>query len=113
MTFNLRKDLPLKYLLEMHAALPSYPTRQDFVFEILTYLVRVSESKSKDWDSTDIKFSTKTLKYVFGDKINDENFKESLKLLMKDLIEDNTISKKGEYLVISESEFQKYYQAEN
>jgi len=113
MKFKLKSDLPLKYLLEMHTALPGYPTRQDFLFEILTYLVRVAEAKSKDWDSSDIKFSTKTLKYVFGDKINNDNFKDSIKLLMKDLIEDNTLLKKGEYLAISESEFQKYYNTEN
>jgi hypothetical protein len=88
--------------------LPSYPTRQDFVFDILSYIVKVTQVKSKEFDLEDIKFSTKTLKYVFGDKLTAE-FLEKLKLLMKDLIEDNILIKKGEFIIIDQSEFLKFY----
>jgi hypothetical protein len=108
MTFKLQPNIPLKYLLDSHTALPSYPTRQDFIFDILSYIVKVTQVKSKDFDPGDIKFSTKTLKYVFGDKLTAE-FLEKLKLLMKDLIEDTTLIKKGEFIIIDQSEFLKFY----
>ena len=88
--------------------MPSYPTRQDFIFDILSYIVKVTQVKSKEFDPEDIKFSTKTLKYVFGDKLTAE-FLEKLKLLMKDLIEDNILIKKGEFIIINQSEFLKFY----
>ena len=108
MIFKLQPNIPLKYLLESHTVLPSYPTRQDFIFDILSYIVKVTQVKSKEFYPEDIKFSTKTLKYVFGDKLTAE-FLEKVKLLMKDLIEDNILIKKGEFIIINQSEFLKFY----
>jgi len=108
MIFKLQPNIPLKYLLESHIVLPNYPTRQDFIFDIVSYIVKVTQVKSKEFDPEDIKFSTKTLKYVFGDKLTAE-FLEKLKLLMKDLIEDNILIKKGEFIIIDQSEFLKFY----
>lgn len=113
MTFNLSQSAPLKYSLDAHIALPTYPTRQDFVFDIVSYLIRVSESKSRKLDQTDLKFSTKTLKYVFADKMNNEEFRETIKLIMKEMIEDSSLIKSGENLVISETEFLKLYTISN
>lgn len=113
MTINLSTKLPLKYLLDTHTALLSYPTEQDFLFDILSYIVRVSVSKSKPIDPKDIKFSTKTLKYVFGDKLGNQEFTDKMKLIMKALIEDGKLSKKGEYLQVSESTFLTYYEISN
>jgi hypothetical protein len=109
MTINLNTLAPLKYSLEAHIALPTYPTRQDFVFDISSYLIRVAESKSRKLDPDDLKFSTKTLKYVFNDKMNDEEFRDKIKLIMKGMIEDGSLVKAGENLVISQSEFLKLY----
>lgn len=113
MKINLRKSLPLKYLLDTHTALLSYPTEQDFVFDVISYIVKVSTSKSKEIDPTDIRFSTKTLKYVFGEKLANQEFMDKIKLIMKSLIEDGKLVKKGEYLLISESTFLTYYEISN
>lgn len=113
MLLSLNPKAPLKYILDVHTVLPTYPTRQDFVFDIVSYLVRVSENKSKPLDPTDLKFSTKTLKYVFGDKLDDEKFRDSIKLIMKDLIEDSILTKSDENLYISEVEFSKLYTISN
>jgi hypothetical protein len=113
MIFNLSQVAPLKYSLEAHIALPNYPTRQDFVFDITSYLIRVSESKSRKLDPDDLKFSTKTLKYVFSDKMNDDEFRDKIKLIMKDMIEDGSLEKTGENLVISQNEFLKLYTISN
>jgi hypothetical protein len=113
MQINLKKNLPLKYLLDTHTALLSYPTEQDFVFDIISHIVKVSVSKSKEIDSTDIRFSTKTLKYVFGEKLSNQEFTDKIKLIMKSLIEDGRLVKKGESLVISEPVFLTYYEISN
>lgn len=113
MQINLKKSLPLKYLLDTHTALLSYPTEQDFMFDVISYIVRVSVSKAKELDSKDIRFSTKTLKYVFGDKLSNQEFMDKVKLIMKSLIEDGSLIKKGEYLLIDESIFLTYYEISN
>ena len=112
MTFNLRSTVALKYVLDSHIALPNYPTHQDFLFDLLSYVVRVTTAKSKDFDQTDIKFSPKTLKYVFGEKLTPE-FLDRIKLLMKDLVEDGSLTKKGEFIIINEREFLKFYDITN
>jgi hypothetical protein len=110
--YVINQDLPIKYVLECHASVPSYPTKQDFMFDIISYLVRVSEAKSKDLDQGDVKFTTKTLKYIFGDKLQGE-FLEKLKLVLEALVKEGTINKKGDSILIPESEFSKYYSLTN
>jgi hypothetical protein len=109
MIFKINQALPIKYVLGVHTALPKYPTEQDFMFDVAAHLVRVTEVKSKDWDPTDIKFSTKTLKYVFGDKMESEEFKTQIKSLLKILIDNGSLTKKGEFIFVPEKEFSKYY----
>ena len=109
MIFNIQKGLPIKYSLGIHSALPNYPTETDFIFDVASHLVRVTEVKSKDWSADDIKFSTKTLKYVFGDHMNSDEFRTKIKELLKCLLEKGSLIKKGEFIFIPESEFSKYY----
>lgn len=109
MTLKISNSLPLKYVLETHTALPSYPTGQDFIFDTLNYLIRVSDSKSKTFNPAEIKFSSKTLKYVFGDRLADSLFLEKIKLIIKDLIEDGSLVKVGDSLMITESCFLNFY----
>ena len=109
MTFKIQPELPIKYTLALHSALPGYPTSQDFIFDVASHLIRVTEVKDKDWDPADIKFSTKTLKYVFGDHMKTEEFKVKIKDLLKNLLDSGTLTKKGEYIFIPETEFSKYY----
>lgn len=109
MTFKIQNGLPLKYSLALHPSLPGYPSKSDFLFDVASHIVRVTELKSKDWDPKDIKFSTKTLKYVFGENMSSDLFKEKIKSILKDLIQDEVLIKKGEFIFIPESEFSKYY----
>ena len=109
MRFRINQDLPIKYTLSLHTAMPGYPSSQDFLFDVASHLVRVVEVKSKDWDPDDIKFSTKTLKYVFGDHMNDEAFVQSVKKVISDLLTKGTLVKRGEFIFIPNTEFSKYY----
>lgn len=109
MSFKINPNLPIKYRLALHAAMPTYPTSQDFMFDVASHIVRVTEAKEKSWEPDDIKFSTKTLKYVFGDYANTEAFKIKLKDILKELVEAGQLTKKGEFIFIPEIEFNKYY----
>jgi hypothetical protein len=109
MKFRINQDLPIKYTLNLHQSMQGYPTRQDFIFDVSTHLARVAEAKGKDWDPDDIKFSTKTLKYVFGENMQDEGFLQSMKSILSDLISTSALTKKGEFIFIPNSEFSKYY----
>lgn len=109
MIFKIKDELPIKYKLSVHSSMPNYPSAQDFMFDVAAHIVRVTELKEKDWDSNDIKFSTKTLKYVFGDHMKNESFKAKLKILIKDLLDTGLLIKKGEFIFMPESEFLKYY----
>lgn len=55
----------------------------------------------------------KTLKYIFGDKLENQEFSEKLKLIMKSMIEDGSLIKNGEYLQIDEAVFLTYYEISN
>lgn len=109
MNFKIQETLPIKYSLGLHQSMPNYPTSQDFMFDVISHLVRVAESREKEWDPTDIKFSVKTLKYVFGDNTKSEEFLGRIKVILKDLIDSETIERRGEYLYINASEFSRYY----
>jgi len=109
MNFNVQSTLPIKYAMKVHQSLPNYPTRQDFMFEICSYIVRVTEQKEKDWDPNDIKFSAKTLKYVFGNNVKSEEFLDRIKSILKDLLESGALTKRGEFIFIEADEFSKYY----
>jgi len=109
MNFNVQPTLSIKYAMKVHQELPNYPTHQDFMFEICSYIVRVSEQKEKELDPNDIKFSAKTLKYVFGDNVKSEEFLDRIKSILKDLLESGALTKKGEFIFIEADEFSKYY----
>lgn len=112
MNLTLRNSTPIKYKLGLHQVLPNYPTEQDFVFDLLAYITKVTISKSNKFDSTDLKFSSKTLKQVFGDKLT-EDFIIKIKLFIKNLIEEGIFTKIDDYVNINESEFFKYYEISN
>jgi hypothetical protein len=109
MTFKIAEGLPIKYALGLHPAVPGYPTHQDFMFDVSSHIARVVDVKGKDWDVDDIKFSTKTLKYVFGESMNSPEFRDKIKALLADLLAQDRLTKKGEFIFIPEYEFSKYY----
>jgi hypothetical protein len=107
--YKINEVLPVKYHFLVHAAMPSYPTHSDFIFDVCAYLVRVHGSKNKDITASDLKFSAKTLKYIFGDQVNEDNFRQQIKQILADCIDDGSLSKKGEFIFISEETFTKYF----
>lgn len=108
--FKIQSLLPIKYSLSVHQALPSYPTHQDFMFDVASHLVKVSEKRGKAWDPDDLKFSVKTLTYVFGDNMKSEEFIDRIKAILRDLLDSGALIKNGTFIFITADEFSKYYE---
>lgn len=109
MNYKINDSLPIKYTLDLHRSLPAYPTHQDFMFEVISYLIKVSEKKGKPLDPNDLKFSSKTLKYIFGDEFKSEEFLVRIKTILSELREANVLDKVDEQVFIKADEVSRYY----
>lgn len=95
-----KKDIPIKYELGLHQE-PELRTESSYLYDIINHLLK---SKSEEF-----KFTTKTLKYVFGDKMNDETFKSDLVKAIKFMISAEEISVSGETLNVTKKGLSKFY----
>lgn len=108
---TLRSDLPIKYYLNLH----SHKDLQDpiaVLFDILQYLIKVAEVKGKQLDPHNLRFSTKTMKYIFGDQLKDETFKQEIVKKIKDLISQEFLEVKGEEINITTKGILTFYTLE-
>jgi hypothetical protein len=99
----LRSDLELKYYLGLHNE-DLFFTKDSVLFDIIEFFVKV---KKENLDAP--KFSSKTLKYIFGDKLNDENLKTKIVSYIKDLIEEGLFEKQGDSILITNNAISKFY----
>lgn len=105
---KLREDLPIKYYLNSHNE-EGLQDNLAALFDIIQYLLKVSQSKGKEFDINNIKFTTKSLKYIFTDKIVDETFKGNLVKKLKEYISNNLIRVDGDTLYITEKGLTQFY----
>lgn len=108
MTLKIRSNIPVKYYLNVHASDQLIDT-DAVLFEILKYLIQVIQSKGKELSLDNLKFSTKTLKYVFGDRIKDETFKEKLVKSLKELLTSGKIVNKNDSFYVTEEAIKNFY----
>ena len=97
---KLRTDLPIKYYLNVY----NEEALQDdlvILFNISQYLLKVIELKGKSLDLENLKFTTASFKYIFGDRIKEEIFKSSLIKRIKTLIQEEYIAVKKEQFYIT------------
>ena len=99
----LRSDLELKYYLGLHNEDLLF-TKDSVLFDIIEFFVKV---KKEELDSP--KFSSKTLKYIFGDKLKDEDLKLKIVSYIKDLIDDGLFERTGESILITNKAIAKFY----
>jgi hypothetical protein len=107
MTMTLRSDLPIKYYLNLHTE-EGLNDEFTLLFEILQYLIKVSASKEKS-SSSNLKFSSKSLKYVFGDRIKDETFKINLVKSLKTMIHDEYLKAEGDFIYFTKKGLTYFY----
>jgi len=105
---KLRSDLPIKYYLNVHAD----DVLQDdlaILFDIIQYIIKVIEIKQKQLTIENLKFSSKSLKYVFGDRLNNETFKQNLVKRIKSLILSENLRVDGETMHITQNGLTHFY----
>lgn len=113
MAFKLKDTIPIKYKLGIHKSIPSYPTSSDIEFDIINYIIYVIEIKNKTFDIDKLKFTKKTIKYIFKDDIEKESFKTIFIKLLKEHIERGNITKDGDTFHVSPEIYKKYYKSNN
>lgn len=106
---KLKKDLQLKYYLSMHLNIATLIDKNAILFEIISYVLSNIEGKDKEITYKNLKFSSKTLKYIFGEKFESEESKNSILLLIKELVEDKCIDIRSKTFHISEKGISKFY----
>ena len=107
-TMRLRSDLPIKYYLGLYNE-EGLNNKFTLLFEISQYLIRVAEAKSKTLDPSAMKFSSKSLKYVFGDRIKDETFKTNLVKSLKTMINEEYLTTQGEFIYFTKKGLTYFY----
>jgi hypothetical protein len=109
MSYKISAEQPIKYDLLVHTALSNYPTLSDFIVDTCSYLIKVHGSKKSELSQSDLKFSAKTLKYIFGTQLEDEAFKAKIKTVVAEGLTNGSLSKDGEFIFVSEQTFTNYF----
>ena len=108
MTMTLRSDLPIKYYLLVHNE-DRLHDELSSLFDILQYLNKVLQAKGKAASLDSFKFTSNSLKYVFGDRLKDETFKQILVKKIKTLIAQEYILVEGEQMKITQKALTNFY----
>ena len=88
----------------------SFLEKDSIAFEVIKYVVNDIESNdNKDFTFDNLKFTSKTLKYVFGDKMKDDVFKEYTITSLKQMIRDGWIEPKNKSMYITEQMITNFY----
>jgi hypothetical protein len=104
---NLRNDLKLKYYLNIH--LNGVLTQDAILFEIINYLIS-NNLNGKDINYKNTKFSSKTLKYIFGEKFNNEEYKNSIISNIKSLVTNRDLDLNSKTFYVTEQGIHKFYE---
>ena len=106
---ELRNDLQLKYYLNMHLN-NTLIDKNAILFEIISYILSNNiEGKEKDISYKNLKFSSKTLKYIFGERFESEEQKDSIIAMIRELVEDKSIDIRSKTFHVSEKGISKFY----
>jgi hypothetical protein len=108
MTLTLRSDLPIKYYLGLHREEGLRDDRA-ILFDIMGHLLRIAQSKQKEIVPETFRFSSKTMKYVFGDLVKDETFRLDLVKSIKQLISTGDIEVSGETMAVTKKGLSAFY----
>lgn len=104
----LRSDLPIKYYLNLYnedALMDQYSV----LFEILQYIIKVANAKDKSLELKNLKFSSKSLKYIFGEKLKDETFKAYVVKSLKEMILKEYLIPEGDFIFFTKNGLTYFY----
>jgi hypothetical protein len=103
-----RSDLPIKYHLNLYME-EGLVDKFSLLFEISQWVIRVADVKGRENDPEAMKFSSKSLKYVFGDRLKDETFKANLVKSLKELISDEYLRLQGDFMFFTKKSITHFY----
>ena len=109
LNLKIKDELPIKYHLNMHL-MESFIERDSIGFELIAYVINdIASNENKDLTIDNMKFTSRTLKYVFGDKMKDETFKEYVVNNLKEMINMKWIKPTGKSMHITEKMITNFY----
>ncbi len=109
MTLTIKEDISIKYHLNMHL-MESFIERDSIGFELIKYVIdQIESSDNKILELNNMKFTSKTLKYIFGDSIKDEDFKTYVVSKIKEMIAIGWIEPKNKSMFITEKMINNFY----
>jgi len=108
MILSLSPDTPIKYHLKLHNEV-SEDDKFSVLFDIEQYILKVIAAKGRDLDMSGLKFTTKSLKYIFGERIKDETFRQKTVKSIKDLITSGFLRVEEKTIYITEKGLTYFY----
>jgi len=88
----------------------SFIERDSIGFELIKYVVNDVESNdNKELTIDNLKFTSKTLKYVFGDRMKDPESKEYIIDKLKEMISIKWINPRNKSMFITENMITNFY----
>lgn len=103
---KINSNAPIKYSLDLHL-IDSHISSDSIVFEIVRYCI--NQFKSSEVDLDNVKFTSKTLKYVFGNKLDGE-FKDRVISSIKEYIGLGYIEPNNNTMYITKELVTKFYE---
>jgi len=109
MELSIKDDTPIKYQLNMHL-MKDFISMDAIGFEITKYIINdINSNEKKELALDNFKFTTKTLKYIFGDRMKDSEFKEYIISKLKHMISINWITPVNKSLCINSEMISHFY----
>lgn len=109
MILKIKQDIALKYYLNMHLV-DSLIDREAIAFEIVKYVDKDTDPSTRTMDN--FKFTSKALKYIFGDRIKNPEFKNKMVDSLKDLISIGWLKPKDQTMYITNEMITKFFDIE-
>jgi hypothetical protein len=102
---KISSDAPIKYSLDLHLT-DSHISPEGIIFEIVRYCI--AQFKSSEIELDNVKFTSKTLKYVFGNRLDGE-FKDLVVSSIKEYIGSGFIKPNNNSMYITKELITKFY----
>jgi hypothetical protein len=107
MKIEFRKDIPVKYQLTSYRVLDGYPSKEDLLYDIINYClnkIRRKNLKDEDFIIDVLDFSE-----VFRFDMNDEEFKQNIKILISELSNNELVKTNDGKLSVTKKGIKLFY----
>jgi len=108
MNLTINKEIAIKYHLNMHL-MESFLEKDSIAFEVIKYVIKDIEANDKELTMSNFKFTSRTLKYIFGDRMKEPEFKEYIVTNLKEMIKQTWIKPDGQSMYITEEMLKVFY----